>query len=94
MGGKLGDDPGMTLMYEHNDRFVEDMTPDDAYWALTLPLSHEARFIGAITFFRSIVGEEVAVDLNNICGVFQQELGPKLAQLIENSETEKASLAY
>ena len=94
VGGKLGDDPGMTLMYEHNGRFVEDMTPDDAYWALTLPLLHEARFIGSITFFRSIVGEDVAVDLNNICGVFQQELGPKLAQLIESSETEKASLAY
>ena len=61
---------------------------------MTLPLSTETRNIGSITFFRSIVKEDVSVDLKNICGMFQQELGPKLAQLIEEGEKEQAQLVY
>ncbi len=94
VGMKLSDEEGLTLMYENNGHFVEDMTPDYDYWSLTLPLSSAAQNLGSIAFFRSIVEEDVSVDLKNICGMFQQELGPKLMQLLEASEAEPASLAF
>ena len=75
-------------------RFVEDMTPNDGYWTLTLPLATDGRTFGSISFFRGIQAEDVSIDLKNICGMFQQELGVKLAQLIDASEPEQASLAY
>lgn len=93
VGTTLGDvEDGLTLMYERHSRFVEDMTPSDSYWTLTLPLSIEQRSLGSISFFRC-VHEDVSIDLKNICGVVQQELGTKLAQLMEANETEQAALA-
>lgn len=94
VGVTLGDGDGVTLLYERNGRFVEDMTPNDGYWTLTLPLAAAGKTFGSISFFRGLQEADVSIDLKNICGMFQQELGVKLAQLIEASELEPASLAY
>jgi UDP-GlcNAc:undecaprenyl-phosphate/decaprenyl-phosphate GlcNAc-1-phosphate transferase len=96
VGGALSNEAedGLTLLYERNGRFVEDMTTGDGYWALMLPLSIDAHPLGSIVFFRSVGEENVALDLKNICGDFQRELSTKLALLLAEIEPEPAVLAY
>lgn len=92
VGTTLNEAGDLVLLCECRDRFVEDMTPEDEYWALTLPLTCDARRLGVITFYRRLSEETVAVDLKNICGIFQQELSAKLAELLAQHETEVAAL--
>ncbi len=92
VGMTLEDEDGLTLMFERNGRFVEDMTSADDYWRLTVPLSVEGHTLGAITFYRHILDADVAVDLRNLCSSFQRELSTKLNSFL--SESEPASLAY
>ncbi|MFN7930378.1 MAG: hypothetical protein U0Y68_21130 [Blastocatellia bacterium] len=94
VGTTLNDEGSFVLLYERHNRFVEDMTPDDGYWALTLPLMTASRSLGVITFYRCVSEEIVAVDLQNICGVFQQELAAKLTELLTQREPEAAALVY
>ena len=92
VGMTLDNEDGLTLMFERNGRFVEDMTSADDYWRLTLPLSIEGQSLGAITFYRHVLDADVAVDLRNLCSSFQRELSLKLISFL--SETEPASLAF
>lgn len=94
MGVTLSEEGDLILFYERLARFVEDMAPDDGYWALTLPLTNGSRTLGVIAFYRSVTEETFAVDLKNICGAFQQELAAKLTELLAQREPEAASLAY
>ena len=84
----------VTLMYERNGRFVEDMTTTDDYWQLTLPLSTAGQSLGAITFYRHVLEEDVAVDLRNLCSSFQRELSTKLSQLVLEVDAPVPSLAF
>jgi UDP-GlcNAc:undecaprenyl-phosphate GlcNAc-1-phosphate transferase len=56
------------------------------HWQLRVPLNDEAgRGLGAITFYRQLRAESLAVDVAHLCGPFQRELSAALARL---SETE------
>jgi UDP-GlcNAc:undecaprenyl-phosphate/decaprenyl-phosphate GlcNAc-1-phosphate transferase len=92
VGVNVEDQDGLTLMFERNGRFVEDMTSTDDYWRLTLPLSVEGHPFGTITFYRHVLDTDVAVDLRNLCSSFQRELSAKLISFL--TEAEPASLAY
>jgi UDP-GlcNAc:undecaprenyl-phosphate GlcNAc-1-phosphate transferase len=92
LGTTLDNDDGLTLMYERNGRFVEEMTPAGDYWMLTLPLSTKIQSLGAITFYRHVLEEDFAVDLRNLCSSFQRELSTKLTSFL--SEAELVPLAY
>ncbi|HEX4945299.1 MAG TPA: MraY family glycosyltransferase [Blastocatellia bacterium] len=92
IGTTLDEEDGLTLMYERNGRFVEDMTTGDDYWRLTLPLSMEGQSFGAITLYRHVLEADVAVDLRNLCSSFQRELSLKINSFL--SEAEANSLAF
>lgn len=92
VGMTLGDEDGLTLMYERNGRFVEDMTTTDDYWLLTLPLSNDGQSFGSITFYRHVLEADVAVDLRNLCSSFQRELSLKLTTFLV--EAQPPSLAF
>lgn len=92
VGRTLESEDGLTLLYERNERFVEDMTTADDYWQLTLPLSTEGQSLGSITFYRHVLEADLAVDLRNLCSSFQRELSVKLNTFL--AEPEVAPLAF
>jgi hypothetical protein len=92
VGTTLDNEDGLTLMYERNGRFVEEMTPAGDYWMLTLPLSTKLQSLGVITFYRHVLEEDFAVDLRNLCSSFQSILSTKLTSFL--SEAELVPLAY
>jgi hypothetical protein len=94
VGATLEDQEGVTLLYERNGRYVEDMTTTDDYWRLTLPLSTAGQSLGAITFYRHVLEADVAVDLRNLCSSFQRELSSKLSQLVIEVDAPVPSLAF
>jgi hypothetical protein len=55
-------------------------------WSLRVPLNYQNHDIGAITFYRKLGNEDLLVDLNSICGTFQQELSRALDNLLKQTE--------
>ena len=57
------------------------------YWTLKVPLSGpEGESVGAVVFYRALSDDDALVDLRNICGPLQRELGAALVRLREMEE--------
>ena len=85
----------LTLMFETNGQFVEDMTPESNYWELTIPLFHQDKALGTLSFLRQISeAEHIAVDVGKLCGEFQRDVSAKIIQILQASALEKASISY
>jgi hypothetical protein len=65
---------------------IDELTTAEAMWSLRVPLNYQHHDIGAITFYRKLGNEDLLVDLNSICGAFQQELSRALDNLLKQTE--------
>jgi UDP-GlcNAc:undecaprenyl-phosphate/decaprenyl-phosphate GlcNAc-1-phosphate transferase len=60
----------------------EDFTPHH-FWTLRVPIADEdENVLGAITYYRCLLGGTPAIDISNLCGSFQRELSTALARLL------------
>ena len=85
----------LTLMFETSGQFVEGMTPESNYWELTIPLFHQDKALGTLSFLRQISeAEHIAVDVGKLCGEFQRDVSVKIIQVLQTSELEKASISH
>ncbi len=63
---------------------LSDVFSSRDYWTLKVPLSGpEGESVGAVVFYRALSDDDALVDLRNICGPLQRELGAALVRLME-----------
>jgi UDP-GlcNAc:undecaprenyl-phosphate/decaprenyl-phosphate GlcNAc-1-phosphate transferase len=63
------------------------LSSEHEFWSLRVPLTAaKGESLGAVVFYRNLLDEALAIDLNNLCGPLQQELGAALDRLLDNSE--------
>lgn len=85
----------LTLMFETNGIFVEEMTPESNYWTLTIPLIYQEKILGTLSFLRQVSeAEHIAVDVGKLCGEFQRDVSEKIIQIFQPFEIEQAALNY
>ncbi len=70
--------------WEGNGVRLSDVFTSRDYWTLKVPVSGpDGEPLGAVVFYRALSDDDALVDLRNICGPLQRELGAALARLME-----------
>ncbi len=71
---------------------VDELTTVEAKWSLRVPLRHQNHDIGAMTLYRKLDHEDLLVDLDSICGSFQQELSQTLDSLLQQADAKPEAI--
>jgi hypothetical protein len=78
-----GGESQVVWIWERGDTPLEEILASHLFWTLRLPLTEEdGRAIGALTFYRCLLDDELSVDIKNICGPLQREISATLSRLI------------
>jgi UDP-GlcNAc:undecaprenyl-phosphate GlcNAc-1-phosphate transferase len=79
--------------WERGDTALGEILASDRFWTLRVPLSDaQGQMLGAVAFYRYLHDEEPTIDLRNICGPLQRELGAALARLLKDEMSERSEL--
>ncbi len=73
--------------WERGDTSLAKILGSDQFWSLRVPLTAvRGEALGAVVFYRYLFDDDPTVDLKNLCGPLQRELGAALERLMTSAE--------